>query len=355
VSELRFGIIGCGDVVQQIHLPAWRLAGGATLVAVCDSSPEALQRVTLSYPRVRQYKDAQTFLDDSGDLDFVVLATPGSTHLEIGRKVLERRKHLLCEKPLALDAESARQLYRIAEEQGVVLMPIHNYRYRDTVARALAYARRGELGDIAYVGLRFRTGSLFDEPGPWRRKEAQERVLLFDLGFHFIDLALLFAGPVRELHFVHCMSDSMGLQYVAFGTFHDRGTVGFFELMRDASSCSTQLEIFGEKGALVLDFFPDGFRRLPIRDTPVHRAVSEIRRGLDYIKATLAEQLLRRPPKRVWGHAVLFSQFVEALRGQRPVPVPKQEVLQVIDLLDRVAKQAYGRAYDDSSVSKVVS
>ena len=180
-QTLRFGIIGCGRVVQDLHLPAWALVPDVQLAAACDANPTVLQTLTVRYPGIRSYTDVEAFLSDSTDLDFVVLATPGITHPRLGEQVLQHDLHLLCEKPLALDSAGAQKLYTVAAEANKVLMPIHNYRYRDNVQAALNWTATGALGDITNVQVRFRSGSLFDEPSRWMHDERQHRILLFDL------------------------------------------------------------------------------------------------------------------------------------------------------------------------------
>ncbi|MFQ5850576.1 MAG: Gfo/Idh/MocA family protein [Candidatus Binatia bacterium] len=341
MQELRFGIIGCGRVVQELHLPAWKLIREAHLLAICDPSRAALHFVSARYPGVRQYTDVDAFLEDASDLDFVVLATPGNSHFSIGEKVLYKKLHLLCEKPLSLSARDSQRLFKTAEQQGVVLTPIHNYRYRDTVKKALAYRTQGVLGDIVSASVRFRSRSLFQEPATWMRKEREHRALLFDLAYHFVDLALLFLGPTSSVRFVDAELDGTGLQYVVFGTLHACGSRGLFELMLDASSFWTQIEVQGERGSLMLEFFPDGFRMLPQRDTPLHRAFYDAGRLFRFARSLIKERLPRGIPRRALPHTHMLRAFVEALQRGGPSPIPEAEVMQTIGLLDEVVNCAY--------------
>jgi hypothetical protein len=112
--------------------------------------------------------------------------------------------------------------------------------------------------------------------------------------------------------------------------------------MIDASSTSTEIEVLGEDRGLALQFFPQGFRKLPARDTPVHRCLGEGRRLLDYAREVVGEKIMR--PKcshRARSHAELFGAFVRALRGEAANPVPGREVLPTIALLDEVARRSY--------------
>jgi predicted dehydrogenase len=151
VPPLCFGLIGCGRVVQELHLPAWSLVPEAKLTAICDSASGPLRAVAHWYPAVRQYTELEHFLEESSDLSFVVLATPGASHISIGEKVLRCKLDLLVEKPLALDTGTARQLYELADTMGVVLTCIHNYRFRENTQRALGMFQKGALGDIVAI------------------------------------------------------------------------------------------------------------------------------------------------------------------------------------------------------------
>ena len=124
-----------------------------------------------------------------------------------------------------------------------MLTAIQNYRWKENTRQALRAMRSGELGDVVAVNLKFRSGPLFDELGLWRRHEQQNRTLLFESGIHFVDIAMLFLGRLKSLQFVDADVDSLGLQRVVFGTLHENGARGVFDLMVDASSTSTEIEV----------------------------------------------------------------------------------------------------------------
>ena len=341
-STYRFGIIGCGQIVQTVHLPAWRTVGGAKLQAICDASAPPLAAVGDMFPDARQYSDVDDFLNNSDDLDFVVLATPGNSHVGIGEKVLRRKLHLICEKPLALNKKDAVHLYDVAEEEGVNLTAVQNYNFRDSVRQAMAYMNSGAVGDPVSITVRSRSGPLEEDPAEWRKDEIQ-RVLLFDYGIHFVHMAIMFAGPVCSLQFVDAEVNESGLRYVAFGTKHENGCHSLFELMLDSTSSKAEIEVVGESSAFALDFFPHGMRVLPRRDTPLHRGKGDLRRLIGYAKGLAGERIRRRLADRAIPHARLFSAFVDSLGGG-PNPVPKEEILQTISLLDEVAARAYAPA-----------
>jgi len=338
---LRYGIIGCGQVVRELHLPAWRAVSGIQLVGICDSFSSALTDMQKACPGVRAFTDLDSFLTELKDLAFVDVATPGPTHVAVIDRVLSRGINILCEKPLALTRSEASRLYFDAERAGIMLTAIHNYRFKKNSQAALAAYRRGILGDVESAVVRFRMGSLFTEQTGWRRRERESRTVLFDFGTHLVDLALLFLGPLDSLRFVDADVDDLGIQRVVFGTAHCNGSRGLFDFIIDAASTSTEIEIQGESRALNLQFFPPGLRFLPARDTPVHRVRGEIGRAVEYIKAAIGERIWGGAGQRAASHSFLFEQFAEALRYGRPNPIRPDDVLRVTALLEDVARHVY--------------
>jgi predicted dehydrogenase len=319
-------------VVEELHLPAWRAVPGAELASLCDSSAAPLNAIGARYPAARRYLNIDEFLSCATDLDFVVLATPGPSHRILAERIIKQSLHLLCEKPLTLCAEDASHLFDLAQHHGVILTCIHNYRFKENAQQALKIHARRELGDIAAVNVCFRSGPLFDERPAWRRRERENRVLLFDIGIHFVDLALLFLGPIASVRFIDASVDQVGLQRVVFTTLHRAGCSGTFEMMVDASNCKTEIEILGERRSMALQFFPSGFRMLPHRETPAHRGIADARRlasyGLDAIQSWLTAR-----GSKARSHAELFLRFICAIRGRAENPVPRAGVIETISLL----------------------
>jgi predicted dehydrogenase len=122
----------------------------AELVWLCDLSGESRERVGARFPTARMTADFDDLLADDG-LDAVVVATPVTTHFELAKRALEAGKHVLVEKPPALTAVEAEELFATAEEQDRVLMPGHLLLYHPGIARLKQVIESGELGEVHYV------------------------------------------------------------------------------------------------------------------------------------------------------------------------------------------------------------
>ena len=122
----------------------------AELAWLCDASPEALARFTARYPRARVTTDFDEMLADES-LDAVVVATPAVTHYELAKRALEAGKHVLVEKPPAMNAAEAEDLGSTAERTDRVLMPGHLLLYHPAVQKLKQLIDAGELGDVFCV------------------------------------------------------------------------------------------------------------------------------------------------------------------------------------------------------------
>src|SRR5207247_4377858 len=119
----------------------------AELRWLCDASPDALEPFTARYPRARTTTSYDELLADD-ELDAVVVATPAVTHYELAKRALEAGKHVLVEKPPAMNAADAADLGATAEASKRVLMPGHLLLYHPAVRAMKPLVDAGELGDV---------------------------------------------------------------------------------------------------------------------------------------------------------------------------------------------------------------
>ena len=175
---LRIGLIGLGYWWPNYARVVSELPG-AELVAVCDSSAEALEFMRSRLAGVRSTTDpAELF--GSADIDAVIVATPTWTHAQLALEALSAGKHVLCEKPLAQSVEECDLLIAEAERVGKILFVGHTFLFNPAVRRLHELVQGGSIGRLLYAHTA-RTGL-----GPVR----QDVNALWDLAPH--DLAILF-------------------------------------------------------------------------------------------------------------------------------------------------------------------
>lgn len=122
----------------------------AELTYVCDLRKDRLEPIRRRYPSVKTTTRFEDVLEDPG-VDAVVLATPVSSHYQLGLASLDAGKHLFVEKPLAASATEASRLAKTAKAKGLVLMPGHTFLYSPPVNAIRDLIRSGELGDIYFI------------------------------------------------------------------------------------------------------------------------------------------------------------------------------------------------------------
>lgn len=145
---VRAGIIGAG-FSAGLQARSIRLAG-ATVAGVAASSPDRAEQARIELGAERAYASAAELVG-SDEIDVVHVCTPNHLHLRLGRAALEAGKHLVCEKPIALDAAGAAELAEIATASGRVASVPFVYRYYPTVREARARAGSGDLGELSLL------------------------------------------------------------------------------------------------------------------------------------------------------------------------------------------------------------
>ncbi len=106
---IRLGLVGCGNVTENRHLPALQQVSGIEVVAVADTDERQLNKVADRFHIKKRYTGLSSILDDS-DIDAVGVITPVQFHAEMAMEVMSAGKHLFLEKPLALRLDQADQL-----------------------------------------------------------------------------------------------------------------------------------------------------------------------------------------------------------------------------------------------------
>src|SRR5688500_1056053 len=198
MSTIGIAIIGTGAVALQNHARGIALARQARLVALCDTDPAVLERAATETGVSATYADYHELLKRD-DVHAVIVATPNYLHAPVVLAAVRAGKHVMCEKPLALELSSAVEMGRGAERAGVRHMTAFTYRFCPAM-RYMAYlVESGGAGRIYH----FRARRLQDwnaDPMGWRQhKHLAGSGELGDMLAHRIDYGHLLVGPFKRL------------------------------------------------------------------------------------------------------------------------------------------------------------
>ena len=202
MSRPRLGFVGLGWI-GAMRLEAVASAGLGEVAALCEASPQRLEKIATAHPEAMPFSGLEEMLARSGDLrlDGVVIATPNVLHAPQTLAALDRGLAVFCQKPLALNAREAREMVDAARRADRLLGVDYSYRYTDggqTLRRAL---EAGELGRVFSVDTVFHNAYGPDKPWCFDPRLSGGGALM-DLGVHLIDLSFWLLGDpdVRSVH-----------------------------------------------------------------------------------------------------------------------------------------------------------
>lgn len=199
-EDIRVGLIGYGLAGSAFHAPLIATTPGMTLAAVVTSNPERARAASDAYPGVEVVASAGLW-ERAAELDLVVVASPNRTHVPLAHGALEAGLAVVVDKPLAATSADARHLVDEARSRGLLLSVFQNRRWDGdflTLRRLLA---EGALGTVHRFESRFERWRPAPKPG-WRERgdPADAGGVLFDLGSHLVDQALVLFGPVTHVY-----------------------------------------------------------------------------------------------------------------------------------------------------------
>ncbi|MEM7809263.1 MAG: Gfo/Idh/MocA family oxidoreductase [Planctomycetota bacterium] len=189
--HLRAAVIGVG--IGQAHLSAFQDAEACDAVAVCDLDRDKAQKAADNFGISRVYTDAQHLFEDA-DVDVISVCTPNATHMPLSIAAMKAGKHVLCEKPMAMNTAEATSMIDVSKETGKTLGIHFNHRMNPFVAAMHRYAVAGDLGEL-YFGrtLWHRRRGIPARPGFVSKKLAGGGAMI-DLGVHQLDQLLHVMG-----------------------------------------------------------------------------------------------------------------------------------------------------------------
>jgi predicted dehydrogenase len=198
---MRVGLIGTG-FGAKVHLPGWRSVDGVEVVAVCSSDGARAQRVADRFGIARAYDDPQALIADP-DVELVDVCTHADTHHDLALASLEAGRHLLCEKPLALDAAQTGELVAAAAARPELVAAVcfeHRYQparrlLRDLVADGRVGTPRMVVGSVL-VDMSLNPESPAYYHGPYALRASAGGVLS-QVVVHYLDLIMSVFGDIE--------------------------------------------------------------------------------------------------------------------------------------------------------------
>jgi predicted dehydrogenase len=192
MKKLRIGVIGLG--MGRHHIAGYQTHPNAEVVAVADVDPARLAEIGDKFGIAGRYLSGEQMLHEE-ELDVVSVGTPNLFHKPLTLAALEAGCHVLCEKPMAMNADEARQMLAAAQQAGKRIMINFSYRFTEQSMALKRQVDAGVLGEVYYARTIWHRRRGLPGFGGWfSQKALAGGGPLIDLGVHRLDLALWLMG-----------------------------------------------------------------------------------------------------------------------------------------------------------------
>ena len=191
-DRVRWGVLGCARIATNRMIPAMLETDVAELWAIASRTLERAKSAAERFGASRAYGSYEELLADPAT-DVVYVPLPNHLHKPWSIAALRAGKHVLCEKPIALDAAEAREMQAVAQETGRFLIEAFMYRFSPVVQKALEIIRSGRLGDLKAMHSAF-TFLMGDDPSNIRLQADAGGGALYDVGCYCINILRTVAG-----------------------------------------------------------------------------------------------------------------------------------------------------------------
>jgi predicted dehydrogenase len=261
MKKVRIGYIGCGKIVQASHLPAMIAEKGrAQIVALHDLKPETAEKAKADFGlgKAVVHLSMESLL--KSDVDAVIISTPNTLHYPQTMAALKAGKHVLVEKPMAVDMKQADAMIAEAKKQKRILQVNQTLRFHATYAKIKELVDSGAIGDPVHIRCLRAGGSSPDQgwsPGAsWFVQKKFRGGLIMDIAVHMADIMGWYFGKADMIYAVNTIRKENGEvpDNVSVLIHFANNATGILELSWTIPCGGGLLEIYGSKGTIRLGF-----------------------------------------------------------------------------------------------------
>lgn len=343
---VRVGLIGYGLAGSVFHAPLIACSPVLKLAKIVTSDPERRAKAARDHPNARVVETVEALWESAGELDLVVIATPNKTHVPLARAALESGLAVVVDKPFAPTAAEGRSLVEEARKRHQLLTVFQNRRWDSDFLTVRQLVANGQLGTV------FRLDSRFDRwrplpKGGWRERgdRAEAGGLLYDLGSHLIDQALLLLGPVVGVYAeLDCRRDGMPVDDDTFVALtHASGARSHLTMTVLAAQSGPRFHVLGSRAAY-LKFGPD------VQEDALKRGERPGRPGWGEESSERWGTLgtpddIKRVPTVPGSYQDFYSSVATAFRNKTAPPVDPNDSVTVLDVIEAAQRSAAERLY----------
>jgi predicted dehydrogenase len=337
-KKLKIGIIGAGGISRSQHIPGWQRVADAEIVAVCDVNEQAAISTADQNGIPHACADFRELVKID-EIDIVDICTPNRVHTPAALAAFKQGKHVICEKPLAVTVREVKQMQKAAEEAGTLLMTAQHMRYTGQSVAIRKFLDQHPLGDVYHGRVHALRRNLLPVSPGFIDPNLSGGGPCMDIGVHALDAAMWMMGfpmPVRVSGSVRTNFAKgydipggwgewdrklFGVEDYASGFVHfDNGATLVLEaswLQHQHEKQDFSIRLFGTKGSVN---WPDGVYCSAANGTLVDTTIQ----ALNVQSA----------------HGDEIKAFAAAVRKGGPSPVPVEETIKVIAILEGIVRSS---------------
>jgi len=251
MQKVKWGILGTANIARWATIPGMKLSEYCEMYAIAGRSLEKAESFKKEYGFEKAYGSYEELLNDE-NVQAVYVPLPNDIHIKWVKAALEKKKHVLCEKPLAMNAEEAREMYVTAEANGVNLMEAYAYLHSPYVASLKKDIESGIIGEVNYIDTAFITQGYKED---FRLHKEFGGGAMYDLGCYCTTMILSLINSDPEFVKATAEFTDLGVDFATAGLIRFKNgarasfNVGMI-LGDNSNSRFDRLYIHGTKGSI---------------------------------------------------------------------------------------------------------
>jgi predicted dehydrogenase len=338
-TTLKVGLIGAGGIVRGAHLkPGWLAVPGAEVIAVCDLHEPTARALAADFNIPHVFTDFRDLLQ-LDEIDAVDICTPNKVHPAAVIAALEAGKHVLCEKPLAVSVEEVLSIRAALRKTDRLLMTAQHHRFSEASVAIKAWVDTGALGEVYHTRVNATRRNTLPTSAGFIDPNLSGGGPCMDIGVHALDTALWlmnFPRPVRVTGRAHT-NFAKGFEMPGGWGEWDRVLFG----VEDFASGYVH---FDNGSTLVLEASWLQHQEKEELNATLQGRKASIRWPTGHFHTvtnrTLIDGVVLPHSGRKPAHTEEIIAFADAVRNGKPSPVPIEQTIHVIAILEAIMKSS---------------
>ncbi|CAM3497900.1 Gfo/Idh/MocA family protein [Marinicrinis lubricantis] len=322
MDRLKLGIVGAG-AIAKVHASNFSKLEDVELVAITDAFLPLAEKTASEYGIGKVFPNPESLME-SNEVDAVIIAVPNKWHAPYAIHALKHNKHVLLEKPMGIDLQSAEEIVQAQKSSGKVMMIPHQMRWEWFSRKAKGLIEEGRMGRIYYAKASYLRRKGIPGWGSWfTRKDEAGGGPLIDIGVHMLDLALYLMGNPKPVSVVGSAYAEMGPHRKGIGNWGTPNWDGYF----DVEDLAAAFIKFDNGATLFLEVSWAGHTE--IQSSPTIQLMgtdggATIKGNQGQLHAEIFDEVvdidLAKPDLEENERVLLSKHFVECIRsGQEPI------------------------------------